>query len=271
MTFASDETGALTGQPVELYKFNVRDSTTEMWYYTSAAYNIDYSGDTYVATPGLRRDQIAEISDALKEELKIYMPTSHAFPQQWMYDLPSGIMDVTIYRGHGANFVQYWRGVLKTANPLEADNEAILVCGPLTDAVRAYFRSRIFQRRCDVPLYSDECTVDKSSYVITGILTSVSGTTVVSSLFQNYVDDYFTGGYLVSGGKKRRIKDHVQSTGTITLMTVLPGLAAGSAFSAYPGCDHEFETCRDTFSNSINNRGCKYIPDQEPVTQDILK
>jgi len=270
MTYASDETGAITGQPVELYKFAVRDSTTELWYYTSSASDYVYSGDTYVATPGLRRDKVSETSDALKDELKIYMSTFHSFPQKWMYDLPSGIVDVTIYRGHGSNFVQYWRGVIKTVSPLEADYEAVILCGPVIDAVQASFRSRIYQRRCDVPLYSEDCTVDKDTYMISGILTTVSGRTVTSSLFQNQVDDYYTGGYLVSGGLKRRIKDHTQSTGTVVLLTVLPGLAAGSSFVAYPGCDHQFATCRDKYSNSINFYGCPYIPDQEPVNEDIL-
>lgn len=269
MTYASDEIGALTGQPVELYKFWIRGGTTE-WFFTTAAYNITYSGDEYVATSGLERKEIDESNDALKSELKIIMPSSHSFPQQWLIYPPSGIVDVVLYRGHGANFVQYWRGVIEHVNPFERGS-ALVLCGPLTDALRVSFRSRTYDRLCGASLYDSNCGVDKTAYKISGSVTTVSGKTVTSSLFTGYADDYFNGGYFVSHGSSRRIKDHDGSAGTITLYATINGLAAGSAFEAYPGCDHTAATCKTKFNNVINFRGFPYIPDQEPITQNILK
>ena len=268
MTFASDEISVVSGQPVELYKFVLRNTSTE-WFFTSAGYDITYSGDTYVATSGISRSQVEEIEDTLKSELKITMPSSHSFPQLFLFYTPNGIIDFTLFRGHSTNFVQYWKGVVQVVNPLDPTGNASILLVPPTTLTQSSPLIRTYQRSCDVPLYSSACTLLASNFKVNATLLSVSGITLTSTTFDDYADDYFTGGYIFSNNMKRKIKSH--SGTTITLVSQMPGLSSGASVEAYPGCDHSRSTCNTKFSNLPNYRGCDWIPDNEPFTQGILK
>jgi len=267
MVFATDEVSVDDGQPVELYRFRMRDTTT-YWRYTSAAYDIDYDGNTYVATPGLSRSGVEETDDFLKTDLKLQMPSSHEFPTLFIYYIPDGTIDFTLFRGHGSSFIQYWDGVIKVVNPIEPDGYAGIICGPHTDSTQSPFLIRTYQRVCDVPLYSTPCGINKSSYAVSGLITAVSGLTVTSSVFGLKADDYFTGGYFDANGYKRKIKSHTGSV--ITLISQSPGIAVGNSGVAYPGCDHLRATCISKYNNILNYRGCDWIPDDEPFTQGPL-
>jgi len=268
MTYQSDEISVHDAQPVELYDINLRDSAT-YWRYTSARNDIEYSGNTYVATAGLHRDEIDEIDDVLKTELKIIFPSNHAFSNLFMLNIPDGTLDIVIYRGHGTNFVQYWDGVIKTVNPIDGADSASVVCGPHTDALQAPFMLRTFSRLCEVPLYGSACGVTEASYKSTCSLDTVSGTTLTSTDFSAEADDYFKGGYVEGNGYKRKIKTH--TTNTIVLVSAIPGLTTEMSVDVYPGCDHTRATCISKFNNLPNYRGCDWIPDEEPFTQGVYK
>jgi len=268
MTYDSDEKSIKSGQPVELYKFVLRGTTTE-WLFTSAGYDITYSGDKYISTPGLSRDSFEEIEDTLKTELKITMPSNHDFMRLFLFNTPNGIIDLTVYRGHGANFVQYWKGVVRLTNPLTAKGMGLIVLGPPTDALGASFLIRTFQRVCDVPLYSTPCGLTALNYSLSVLLTAVSGVTLTSASLNSQDNGWWVGGYVTFGQIKRKIKSHVDDVITITAQ--MPGLAAGSSVTVYAGCDHLRATCISKFDNLPNYRGCDWIPDNEPFTQGIFK
>jgi len=268
MTYASDELSVHDGQPVELYRFRLRDTGT-YWYFTTAAYNITYGGDIYVATPGLSRETIDESDDFLKTDLKIKFPSNHAFSTLFMLYTPDGIIDATVFRGHGSNFVQYWDGIIKTTYPIESSENASIICGPHTDAAQAPFLIRTYERLCDVPLYGAACGLDPEVYRVPCGIASVSGITITSSVLASYDDGWFNGGYVIANNLKRKIKTHV--TTTLTLVSVLPGLTAGMPANIYPGCDHLRATCIAKFDNLQEYRGCDWIPNEEPFTQGVYK
>ena len=60
------------------------------------------------------------------------------------------------------------------------------------------------------------------------------------------------------------------SGGAVTLSAPIPGLKAGDAFEAYPGCDHTLSTCADKFGNQLNYGGFPYIPVKNPFAGDAI-
>jgi uncharacterized phage protein (TIGR02218 family) len=79
---------------------------------------------------------------------------------------------------------------------------------------------------------------------------------------------WLTGGYLRVGGVPRMITQH--SGDTVTLSSVLPGLAVGSAFEAFAGCDRSFSTCQSKFGNALNFGGFPWIPAKNPFAGDSI-
>jgi len=267
MTFQSDEISVASGQPVELYRFRLQDTST-YWRYTSAAYDIVYGGDTYTATPGISRSTFEETDDTLKTELKITLPSNHVFSNLFILYVPNGIIEVTIFRGHGSNFVQYWDGLIKVVYTIESDENASIICGPHTDSVQSPFIIRKYVRQCDVPLYGSACGLNPENFKVEVTPTYVSEATIISLTFSGYSDGYFQGGYVIANNFRRKIKSHV--TSTIVLVKAIPGLTNLIPINVYPGCDHAKATCISRFNNLPEYRGCDYIPDGEPFTQYIL-
>ncbi|WP_303678184.1 phage BR0599 family protein [Ralstonia mannitolilytica] len=79
---------------------------------------------------------------------------------------------------------------------------------------------------------------------------------------------WFVGGRLMSAGAQRMIV--ASSGGAVTLSAPIPGLKAGDAFEAYPGCDHTLTTCAAKFGNQLNYGGFPFIPVKNPFTGDAI-
>jgi uncharacterized phage protein (TIGR02218 family) len=125
---------------------------------------------------------------------------------------------------------------------------------------------RVITRRCDANLGDTRCGVNLATYTVTGTATadSTDGMTFTASdLPAN------AGGLLTwtSGANIGRAMEVKQATGgSITL--VLPmayNITSGDAYSVSAGCDKNLSTCRDTYSNAINFRGCPHIPGPDAV------
>jgi len=80
---------------------------------------------------------------------------------------------------------------------------------------------------------------------------------------------YGAGGEIVVGTVRRTITAHVGNTITIN-RPFGSGVSAGDAFSAYPGCDHTPNTCRDKYGNSINYGGLEGLPVKNPYAGDLI-
>jgi uncharacterized phage protein (TIGR02218 family) len=62
----------------------------------------------------------------------------------------------------------------------------------------------------------------------------------------------------------RAIRQYTGVSGGMTLIAPMPfAVAAGDAFTAYPGCDKQMATCSSKFSNLINFGGQPFIPSPE--------
>ena len=91
---------------------------------------------------------------------------------------------------------------------------------------------------------------------------------VTAAVFLAKPVGWFVGGRLTAAGAQRLIV--ASSGGAVTLSAPIPGLTAGDAFDAYPGCDHTLGTCASKFGNQLNFGGFPYIPQKNPFTGDAI-
>jgi len=62
----------------------------------------------------------------------------------------------------------------------------------------------------------------------------------------------------------RAIRSYTGMSGGTVLIAPMPfAVAAGDAFTAYPGCDKQMATCQNKFLNLANYGGAPFIPSPE--------
>jgi hypothetical protein len=97
---------------------------------------------------------------------------------------------------------------------------------------------------------------------------SADGLTITVSEADPFADGYFAAGGLLEFGSYRGfIVAHTGST--LTLFRAVPGLAASSSITIYPGCDRTLSTCNTTFSNAARHMGFPLIPTRDPFTTGV--
>ncbi len=262
MAYLVDEQSSISGQPIELYCFNRRDS---FWTQTSANIVVVYDGKTYAPTL-IRRGDIEASINTLKNLLDIEVDRTNDFAINYIYAPVDGIVTLTIYRGHAGSYVPYWKGTV--LNVKFKSKTATITAGPKTNSLRRTGLMRKFGRRCGLPLYSSLCTVLKASNKVEGNVSTVSGVDVNSSAFGVKTDDWFVGGPFESGDETRMIVYHVGND--IKLASSIRPLKVGDAFQAFAGCNHTSVICKHKFDNKLNYGGQEFIPDKNPFVGDPI-
>jgi hypothetical protein len=77
------------------------------------------------------------------------------------------------------------------------------------------------------------------------------------------------GGEIIVGTARRTITSHVGDTITIN-RPFGSNVVAGAAFSAYAGCDHTPDCCREKFDNILNYGGQEFLPTKNPYTGNLI-
>lgn len=262
MTYASVESSAHGGQPIELYRFY---GSSRKWLYTSADVEVIYNTETY-APITLKRSAFKQTRELAKTNLDINTPRDTQFVADMIASPLIEIIQLTVYRMHrsDAEVLPWWKG--RVSGVRFAGMEATITCEPLATALRRIGLKRPAQRLCPHPLYGFGCNLTEGVYAVTGSLVSHTGSTVTSGVFASHADGYWVGGMINFSGVKRFISAHVGDT--ITLTTPVPGLAQDAEFIVYPGCDHTPDTCDTRFSNSLNFGGAPWFPVKNPFTGD---
>ncbi len=134
-------------------------------------------------------------------------------------------------------------------------------------------KGRLVQYGCDATLGDARCTVDigaASSFQTPGTVVSVQSrhAFVVSGL-EGFVAGWFARGNLLwqSGSNapgSMEIKQHrILETGEIFIelwQDMAFDIATSDTFHAIAGCDKQFSTCRDKFTNQASFRGFPHVP-----------
>jgi len=128
-----------------------------------------------------------------------------------------------------------------------------------------------FVKRCQADLGDQRCKValSPSQFTGTGMITGIETPVVLSvSGIEAYSGGWFRGGHLTwtSGantGRSVELAEHRLTNANAVLHLWEPqtnAIAEGDQFSVTAGCDKQFATCREKFSNTLNFRGFPHMP-----------
>jgi len=261
------EQSEIYSEPVELYLFNRADN--EYWSYTSSDTIITYDGRDY--NPILiRRSDIILDSNSLKTQIEITVALDNSFVRNSIKEPIEGVVRLTIYRKQGNNYVTYWKGFIRGIS--FKSNTSVIICNLKSDSLKRGGLMRKYSRQCDLPLFSELCTISKSDsdYYVTGTINTVDGVEINATIFSSKIDGWFVGGIfkLDNGNCTQKIVYH--SGTTIKIARSISAVQAGLTFTAWAGCDHLKATCKDKFNNKLNYGGQPYLPNKNPFTGDAV-
>ncbi len=138
-------------------------------------------------------------------------------------------------------------------------------------------KGRLYQFGCDAELGDARCQIDLDlpEFRAIGAIITASGASLEASGVMGFGDDWFTRGLVeftsgLNNGRKFRIKRH-HAIGAVTRVDVWQpppqAVAPGDTFVIRAGCDKQFATCREKFSNAENYRGFPHMPGNDFVMQ----
>lgn len=265
MSFDERERGRYSGQPVEGFRFA---QGSKVWLYTSADRKITLPAGVF--TPeAIARSELDFSQEDTGESIDFTLPRINPVVAQFIGDLPSSPVWVTVYRAHRGDedlAVTIFSGRVVRARFEES--EAILVGASLMAMLGRTVPTLAMQTPCNHVLYSAPCGANPTTSRDQITVTSVNGATIVSNDFALRPDQWFRGGRLESEvGETRFVADHQGDT--VKLISPLPGLASLDQVWAYWGCDHLELTCRDKFGNLVNHLGWSRLPGRNPFVGRI--
>lgn len=146
-------------------------------------------------------------------------------------------------------------------------NSALIKLSSDLELLNIKMPRNLYQPGCINTLYDTGCTLLKSTFANTGLITAVSSFTIFTTDITSRPDGYFNNGVVlftsgVNAGVRRTITSHIGGVITITIPATAH-LTAGDTLTLYPGCDKTQATCHSKFSNDTNFRGFPYIPTPE--------
>jgi uncharacterized phage protein (TIGR02218 family) len=266
MTYQTQETSTHAGQPVELYCFALG---TSVWRYTSAQEAQTHNAEPYAPAP-IHRAEIEQTQEFGRAMLTLEAALDLGVVQSFIVTPPDGVLTLTVLRRHLADpdaaYITWWKGRVVAVTFSGAT--VSLRCEPVFTTLKRSGRGANYQLNCRHLLYHGGCRVNAADYRITGTVESVAGLGVTAAVFLSQPVGWLVGGRLTAAGAQRLIV--ASSGGAVTLSAPIPGLEAGDAFEAYPGCDHTLATCAAKFANSLNFGGFPYIPQKNPFTGDAI-
>lgn len=274
MSYSDYEFTSQDGRPKYRLQFVI--GTDEYLYSNEEAIIADSVG-TWIPE-AIDLSEFSQTNEMAKDPLTITFPRDNAFALLFQGGVPEQVCSVTVYRGHSHDpdeqYQFYWKGRV-AGTSAEGDAVRIECENVFTSLRRPGLRAK-YQLSCRHPLYNNGCKLNKDTFAVSAIVTSIDGFTAsVTYSDSNVTSSYFTGGMIeTTEGHFRYIITH--NGGTLQLIRPLPSLedavnsSAGEAsVTLYPGCAHTVSDCRDKFSNLLNYGGYPYIPSRNPFNNNV--
>jgi len=178
MTYWESEQSAAGGRPKELYDFAMGSTH---WRLSSTGQDEVYALHTYESAP-CERNEIEKTGEIPKDSIEVKLPRGHEIGLLHLAGVPDEEITLTIYRGHGAFFITYFRGYL-TYLEFDAENIATCTFEPRSSDLPYVGGRRRVMRLCGHLLYGYRCGVNKEAYRLEGSIDSIDGVTVTASEF----------------------------------------------------------------------------------------
>jgi len=244
----------------ELYEFAMSTST---YRYTSASEDVSAWGLTFTAAP-IGRAALETSDDLNRSGLAISAMANLPYVAAALGNYQYGTVTVYAWNGDTEAWDTVWSG--RVVNITLSGPEAQIATESILTAPRRLGLSGKFQTMCRHVLYGSGCGLDKDAMVdpdylwrFDGTVSLVSGYAVTVPGLNAKASGTYTYGVAVFGALgSALITDHTGDV--ITLLSLIPGLAAASAATVYAGCDRLNETCRDRFGDLLNFGGYPWLP-----------
>jgi len=124
----------------------------------------------------------------------------------------------------------------------------------------------VYSSFCNNTLFDSRCGLNKNDYLVeTVVATADNGSSLASSIFGSYPENYFTNGYVEYNGEYRMITYHSPADNKIYLHAPFDDDVNNKKVRVYPGCDKTAQTCKNKFNNLENFLGFPYIPNKNPT------
>lgn len=265
MTFLTDETGADTGNPIELFRF---EGSIDTYCYTSGNRPFTYNTDLYKPVPMERSDiKLGDVTE--KNELKVSFPTSVKLVKDYGFDIPPPELYLEIFRVHGTDgTIQPWFSGSVNAITMEGNKASVSIPSIFSAYMSSEFPNVMYQSQCNHPLYSTRCGVNRADFTLLGVIDSIiDETRIIVTSAADKPDQWLKAGEIVTNSERRLIVDHTGSI--LTLGYPFRSMTVGQDITAYAGCDHSIETCHAKFNNLVNFLGFPYTPSLNPFLKGL--
>ncbi|HEX3747587.1 MAG TPA: DUF2163 domain-containing protein [Bryobacteraceae bacterium] len=124
----------------------------------------------------------------------------------------------------------------------------------------------LYQSACSNTLYDANCTLNQTSFGVSGTVASGSTASVINANLSQPAGYFSLGQLTFTSGANQGFSGSVQSytpgaPGMASVISPFPSAPApGDTFTIYPGCNKLLSTCSSKFSNAVNYRGEPNIP-----------
>ena len=270
MTYDSREKSWELGAPVEYYDF-IRE--TEHWRYNTSdriLTRVEGGIDVPYLPLSISRERIQQGPERNKLTLSINVPRDADVVDLWHPYPTSATVGLTIYGGHigEADEVVTWIG--RVIAPKFRPEAVTLLGEPSTTLARKSGQVQCWQRGCMHVLYKQGdglCNANREDFALLAEVTSSIANVVKAAEFATLDNGRLAGGYIEwttpEGSVERRsVSTHVGDT--LTLLYGTNVLPVGTEVTAYPGCKHNWDDCKNFFNNGVNYGGDLYSPEKSP-------
>jgi uncharacterized phage protein (TIGR02218 family) len=257
VSFDAKEKSGFAAEPYELYLFQTTGLSFAL---TSAEEPITYLGQLYVPAT-ITRTEAEHSNEVVSGQIKIFIPKDHALAQILLPYLPPAPIAVTVF---GSHYSDTETVVLFTGNIASArfTDQCELTCNSATYLLQRKIPQQLYQAPCSHIFGDAGCGADLGSHSYSGTITAIDSTgTVLTIPGFAALPDTLKAGYLKHGNDFRMIVAH--SGSTVTLLSPIPGLAAGAVVAGIAGCNLDFSTCAH-YARTISFLGFDLIPTVNP-------
>lgn len=265
MTFSAQETSQQGGRPAYLYELTLGADVKR---YTNVEGTIDSAGNLW-ENESISHTEPEVSADARTQTINVNLPADNAFVSNFTTRVPTESATIKIRRVHRGDLTDpklFFRGVVRNVRLVNNTQDAQLICLTTEGRFTKKGPTRNYGPSCGWMLFDSDCKAVRSSFLYTGLASSVSGDTLVVSGVDTGLGGAgrATGGELVvvSTQERRTIRLHA-ATDTITLLYALDVDPTGETVEVAMGCDRTIGTCHDVFSNGVNHGGVPYRPGRD--------
>lgn len=276
MSFFEDETSIDNANPIELYIFSYNGVD---YTYTSHAYPVTayLEGKYFTFFPDfIQRGESLRLGDSGGAMETCTIKVSRTNNVALLYKGAPPELDsilVRVYRVHGVNNSNYTlilRGNVSQVTFTDSTADLVIT---IESVLRRSIPRGTLSYLCQNCIYDSKCKLDMKKYALHCYIDgSVDGLKIFSTNLNERESGYFTDGFIKIGSSLRSVIKH-ESDWVQLKYPLPPSDRTVGEFTAYPGCNGNFETCALKYGNTDNFSGIPYIQPYDvfhhPVTNDV--